>query len=264
MFEPFILNALAAGIGISLMTGSLGCFVAWQRLAYFGDTVAHAAVLGVVLALLMSADIIYGMVGIALLIALIMSAMHSEKTFSNDSLLGIAAHSSLALALVILSLSPSITLDVNGLLFGDILATSGQDIFMIYALAMCVFVMLVFQWNNFIRYVLHADIARVEGLNIVRMRLLMMIMIALVVAISIKLVGILLITSLLILPAATARLLAQNPTQMAIYSTGISIIAVIAGVMASLHYDTPTGPSIILSALGMFVIVRVIPAKAGI
>lgn len=251
--DPFIIHAWLAGIGISLMSAPMGCFIAWQRLVYFGDTVAHAALLGVVLALLFSASPFFGIIALAMMIALLIASCSDDFLLPSDTLLGILAHSSLALGLVILSQSPSITLNVSGLLFGDILAVSTQELGMIFGMAIITISILIAQWKPLMRFILHADIAQVEGVNTRRMRLLLMMMIALIVAVSIKLVGILLITSLLILPAAAARLFAQSPRQMVFYACITSIASVTFGLVASLRFDTPTGPSIILSALGIWI-----------
>lgn len=264
IIDPLILTAWFAGIGIALMSAPLGCFIAWQRLVYFGDTVAHAALLGVVLALVMGASPIAGIITVAFIIALIVASLADDFLLPADTLLGIAAHGSLALALVVLSQSPSISLDVSGLLFGDILAVSHNDLIVIFTTAIAVLAILISRWKPLMRFVLHADIAEVEGINTRNMRRLLMLMIALVVGISIKLVGILLITSLLILPAACARLLAKSPSHMAICATFISTIAVTLGLAASVHYDTPSGPTIILAALLMLAGISAIRAQRKI
>ncbi|MDX2073179.1 MAG: iron chelate uptake ABC transporter family permease subunit [Alphaproteobacteria bacterium] len=256
--DPFILHAWLAGLGIALASAPVGCFIAWQRLVYFGDTVAHAALLGVVLGLVFGASPAIGIIFMAVMIALLVASLSDDFLLPSDTLLGILAHASLALGLVILSQSPSITLDVNGLLFGDILAANQQDLRMIFALAASVTLLLGACWKPLMRFVLHADIAQVEGVNTRRIRLMLMLLIALVVAVSIKLVGILLITSLLILPAAAARLLARSPGQMAIIATLLSMGAVTLGLAASLHFDTPTGPSIILSALAILMMLALV------
>jgi len=261
MIDPFIFHAWLAGIGISLMSAPIGCFIAWQRLVYFGDTVAHAALLGVVLALSFSMMPIAGIVLMAVVVALLVASLQDDTLLPSDTLLGILAHASLALGLVILSQSPSITLDVNGLLFGDILAVSNMDLLVIFSVAFATLAIIVTRWKPLMRFVLHADIAQVEGVNTRNTRLLLMLMIALIVAVSIKLVGILLITSLLILPAASARLLARSPSQMTVYATIISMLAVTLGLAGSLHFDTPTGPSIILGALFMLVLLSVIKRR---
>ncbi len=253
MSDPFLLNALLAGIGIALMAGPLGCFVAWKRLAYFGDSIAHAALLGVVLALLVQADLMLGIASVAVAVTFAVIWLERGKRLASDTLLGLFAHGALALGLVLIALSPSIVIDVNGLLFGDILAVGMADLALIYAMAAAAGLFLLLQWKNLLRLVLHGDIAQVEGVPVERLRLVLMLVIALGVAVSIKLVGILLITSLLIIPAAAARYFSTTPTRMAVVASLIGTISVCGGLYASLLFDTPSGPSIILAALGIFV-----------
>lgn len=253
MLDPFIIKAFTAGIGIALMTGPLGCFIAWQRLAYFGDTIAHAALLGVALALFMQMDLNLGIIVISLLLTGVVVYLERERKLASDTLLGIAAHGALALGLVWISLSRRISVDINGLLFGDILIVNHSDIVLIYGMAAAVVLLLTFCWRDLMRLTLHADIARVEGVPAERLRLLLMLTIALTVAVSIKIVGILLITSLLIIPAASARYFARTPTQMALLAAVAGIASVSGGLYASLEWDTPTGPSIILVALVLFI-----------
>lgn len=249
-----MLKALIAGIGVALMTGPLGCFIAWRRLAYFGDTIAHAALLGVVMALTMNINVTLGVVLVSVILAVIIARGERYTQLASDTRLGIAAHGALALGLVLLSLSRSITVDVNGLLFGDILAVNAVDITIIYIMAVAVLGMLIMNWRNLMRLVLHEDIAQVEGVDMGRLRLLLVLTIAMTVAVSIKIVGILLMTSLLIIPAAAVRGLARTPTHMAVLSVAAGILSVSGGLYASLQLDTPTGPTIILAALGIFML----------
>ena len=255
MLDPFILKALVAGIGIALMTGPLGCFIAWQRMAYFGDMMAHSALLGVVLALAFELPVLMGVVAVAVAMALLLHRSTRQRQLAGDSLLGIAAHGALALGLVLLSLS-SITVDVNGLLFGDVLAVSEQEIILIYGLAVFMSLWLFSQWRALLRMTIHSDIAKVEGVNIEWQRLGLMLALALTVALSIKVVGILLVTSMLIIPAAAARAFSKTPTQMALIAVMLGMVAVGGGLYASLAFDLPTGPSIILAALGCFIVSR--------
>lgn len=246
--DPFILNAWLAGIGIALMSAPVGCFIAWQRLVYFGDTVAHASFLGVAISLLLGASPLAGIIAIALVAALLVSSLHDDFLLPSDTLLGIIAHASLALGLVILARSPMLSVDINGLLFGDILAVGESDLITIYATAAIAGAIIFARWKALMRFVLHPDIAQVEGVNTKKTRLLLMTLIALIVGISIKLVGILLITSLLILPAAAARLFARSPSQMIMGAALVSMAAVTLGLFGALQYDTPAGASIILAA----------------
>lgn len=254
IIDPFILKAFVAGTGIALMTGPLGCFIAWQRMAYFGDTIAHAALLGVVLALLTHGDLTTGIMVVAVAISVGVFWLEGHRQHAFDTLLGMFAHGALALGLVLIALTKSITIDVNGLLFGDILAVSAHDISLIYGMAAIIGGMMFAAWRNLLRMTLHSDIAQVEGVPTARLRLMLMLTIALTVAVSIKVVGMLLITSLLIIPAAAARYFATTPTQMAIMASLIGVLAVSAGLYESLQFDTPSGPSIILAALAIFVI----------
>lgn len=252
MFDPFILKALIAGIGVALMCGPLSCFVAWQRMAYFGDTIAHAALLGVVAALLLEWNLEYGILLVALLLAALIAHLDRRKQLAPDTLLGVFSHGALALGLVLLALSKNIALDINGLLFGDILAVNSADVIRIYVSAAVILSLMAYLWRGLLRVTLSPDIAQVEGVNVQRLRLLLMLVVAAAVAVSIKIVGILLITSLLIIPAASARYFSKTPTQMAFRSALAGVIAVTLGLYGSLQFDTPSGPSIILAALLMF------------
>lgn len=252
IFDPFLIKALIAGIGVAIASGPLGCFIAWRRMAYFGDAVAHAALLGVALALLAGIDLRLGIIAVALLIAAAVTRLEHGRMLAVDTLLGMAAHGALALGLVIIALSPAINVDINGLLFGDILAVDDNDIALIWAFALAALGWLVCHWRNLMRLTLHPDIAEVEGVPARRLHLVLMLVIALAVAVAIKVVGVLLITSLLIIPAAAARSFARTPTAMAALAALAGILSVAGGLLASLAWDTPSGPSIILAAMGIF------------
>lgn len=253
MPETFIIYALLAGIGVALMCGMLGCFVAWQRMAYFGDTIAHSALLGVVLGLVLDIGTQTGIIAMAILIAFSMTYLECQKQLATDTLLGIIAHGALAVGLIILSLS-DVAVDITGYLFGDVLVVDTSDILRIYASAAVVGAVMYRYWRDLLRMTLHADIAAVEGVNVRRMRMILMLTIALAIAVSIKVVGFLLITSLLIIPAAAARCFAKTPTQMMALSCAAGVMAVIGGISASLHLDTPSGASIIVVALLLFIV----------
>jgi len=257
MLEPFIIKSLLAGIGVALMCGTLGCFVAWQRLAYFGDTIAHAALLGVVLALMMDGNIAFGIIAVSLALAASVAYFERQKHLASDTLLGIAAHGALAIGVVLLSFS-SVAVDIGGYLFGDILAVGWNDIILIYAIAAAVLAAVKYLWRDLLRVTLHSDIAQVEGVHVARTKLLLMLLIALAVAVSIKIVGMLLITALLIIPAACARYFSPTPTQMVMFSTIAGSAAVLGGLGGSLKFDTPSGPSIIVAGLCLFVLAHII------
>ena len=132
MFDDFFIRALVAGIGVAFVTGPLGCFVIWRRLSYFGDTLAHSALLGVTLAFTMEFNIAISVFVISSMIALILIQLQKKTNLPGDALLGLLAHSSLAVGLVVIGFLTFIRFDIMGLLFGDILAVSVNDLLIIW------------------------------------------------------------------------------------------------------------------------------------
>jgi len=254
MLDDFFTRAILAGVGVALVAGPLGCFIVWRRLAYFGDTLSHSALLGVALALLFEVNITFAVFGVAAAVALSLLLLQKRATLSSDSLLGLLSHSSLALGLVVLAFMTWVRVDLMGFLFGDILAVSVTDIAIIYGGGVIILVVLVLIWHPLFAATVNTDLAEAEGLRPQRANVVFMLLMALVIAIAMKIVGVLLITALLIIPAATARRFARGPEQMAILAAVIGTAAVIAGLFGSLEWDTPSGPSIVVAALGLFLI----------
>lgn len=253
--EPFIINALFGGSMIALMSGALGCFVVWQRLAYYGDTVAHAALLGVALALLLDLSLPLGVLSVALAVGVLLYKLQSSRLLGHDALLGVLAHTALAMGMVGVALS-GMRVDLSAYLFGDVLAISRNEAWGMAGCAVLVLAWLWRQWKPLMMLVLHEDIAQAEGVHTHRLRLVLMLVIAVVVAVSLKVSGMLLVTALLIIPAAAARFFAKNPAQMVLGSCIIGIFSVWGGVFSSMRWDTPTGPTIILVAAGFFMLAR--------
>jgi zinc transport system permease protein len=254
MLDDFFARALLAGIGVAIVAGPLGCFIVWRRLAYFGDTLSHAALLGVALAFLLQVNITIAVFGVCLVVSLALLALQRQATLSADALLGLLAHSSLALGLVALAFMSWVRVDLMGFLFGDILAVSVSDLAIIYAGGAGVLAVLALIWRPLFAATVSPEIARAEGIDADRHNLVFMLLMASVIAIAMKIVGVLLITALLIIPAATARRLSSTPEQMAVISVFAGIAAVVAGLFGSLEWDTPSGPSIVVAALILFVI----------
>ncbi|NRG17475.1 metal ABC transporter permease [Rhizobiales bacterium] len=254
MFDDFFTRALVAGIGLALTAGPLGCFIVWRRMAYFGDTMAHSALLGVALAFLFEIDLTLGVFIVAALVSVALLALQKKGGLSTDALLGILSHSTLAIGLVMVAFMTWIRVDLLSFLFGDILAVTTSDIAIIYAGGAVVIGALYFLWRPLLASTVSTELAESEGLkpdlSLFAFKLLM----ALVIAIAMKLVGILLITSLLIIPAATARRFAATPEQMALTASLLGAGAVTLGLFGSLEYDTPSGPSIVVAALILFIL----------
>lgn len=259
MLDDFIVRATLAGIGVALAATPLGCFVVWRRMAYFGDTMAHSALLGIVLSLLLDASPNLGVFLVAALVAGALLLLARRGTLSTDALLGILAHSTLAGGLVLVALTRSIRIDLLGLLFGDILAVSAADLGLIYGGGALVLSGIALLWRSLLADTVSSELAQAEGLHPERARLAFMLLLALVIAIAMKIVGILLITALLVIPAATARRFASSPERMVVIAAAAGVLSVIGGLSGSLHWDTPSGPSIVVAALGVFLASLVVP-----
>lgn len=254
MLDDFFTRALIAGIGVALVAGPLGCFIVWRRMAYFGDTLSHAALLGVALSLLLNVNTTLAVGVVSILLAIVLMALRRRDTLSSDALLGLLSHSALALGLVCLAFMTWVRVDLLGLLFGDILAVTPMDIAMIYAGGAIVLGVLVVIWRRLFAATVSPDLAAGEGLKPERTELIFMLLTAIVIAISLKIIGALLITALLIIPAAAARRLSASPEQMAVIAALTGAAAVVGGLYSSLAYDTPSGPSIVVAAMALFVV----------
>lgn len=254
MFDDFFIRAILAGIGVALVAGPLGCFIVWRRLSYFGDTLAHAALLGVALAFLFEINLTIAVFLVSSAVAISLLYLQKKATLSSDALLGLLSHSALALGLVVLALMTNVRLDLMGLLFGDILSVSKTDILVIYAGGGFVLAVLAFIWRPLFAATVNRELAEAEGLNPDRVNVIFMLLMAIVIAIAMKIVGVLLITALLIIPAATARRLSSSPEQMALFGALTGAGAVVGGLGGSLKWDTPSGPSIVVACVGLFIL----------
>lgn len=250
----FLLYALLAGLGVTLVAGPLGALVVWRRMAYFGDTLAHSALLGVTFGLLLNINLNLAVALGCLLLALILVALQHNRFLATDTLLGILSHSTLALGLVMVSLFTNSRIDLLGYLFGDILSASAGDVVTIWVISVLVSALLFLLWRPLLAITVHEDLARVEGVPVTAVRTALMLLMALVIAIAMKVVGVLLITALLIIPAATSRRLTHTPETMALGASLLGALSVLGGLAASFYWDSPAGPSIVLCATGLFVL----------
>lgn len=254
MLDDFFIRAMLAGIGVAVVAGPLGCFIIWRRLAYFGDTLSHAALLGVAMAFLLDINLTIAVFLVSASVSMALLFLQRRATVSSDSLLGLLAHSALALGLVVLAFLTWVRVDLMGFLFGDILAVSRMDILVIYLGGAAVLVVLALIWTPLFAATVNRELAEAEGMNPERANIVLMLLMATVIAISMKIVGVLLITAMLIIPAATARRFAAGPEQMAVIAAVAGALAVIGGLFGSLEWDTPSGPTIVVAALFLFII----------
>ena len=254
MFDDFFIRALFAGIGVAFITGPLGCFVIWRRLSYFGDTLAHSALLGVTIAYSLEFNIAFSVFITSSLIALILVQLQNKTNLPGDALLGLLAHSSLAVGLVVIGFLTFIRFDIMGLLFGDILAVTVNDIYIIWFGGGLILLILKLIWKPLFASTVNYELAEAEGLNPDRAKAIFTILMAAIIAISIKMVGLLLITGMLIIPAAMARNISDSPLKMVTYSIIGGLLSVLIGLFSSLEFNKPSGPSIVAAALFLFIL----------
>ena len=254
MLEDFFFRALLGGIGVAIVAGPVGCFIIWRRLAYFGDTLSHSALLGVAMALLLELNITVSVFFISLIVSLLLLLLQKRASLSSDALLGLLAHATLAVGLVVLAFMTWVRVDLMGFLFGDILAVTTNDLAVIWFGGLFVLIGLSLIWRRLFAATVNYELAKAEGAKPDITNIVFMVLVAAVIAVSMKLVGVLLITALLIIPAATARRFSTSPEHMAIIAAIIGALSVFVGLNGSLQWDTPAGPSIVVAALAGFII----------
>ncbi len=253
MFE-IIFPAWLTGMILSLITAPLGAFVVWRKMAYFGDTLSHSALLGIALGIALNLNPYLAILILIVILALVLVWLENNTHFAVDTLLGIIAHTSLSLGVVTIGLIGGIRVDLMNYLFGDLLAINYQDLLWIGIGVVLVLAILCYYWSALISATVNPELAQIEGANVKKGRVILMLLTAITIALSMKFVGALIITSLLIIPAATARRFAKTPESMAFIAIAISMIAVTGGLLLSAFYDTAAGPSVVICSSLLFVL----------
>lgn len=262
--DDFIIRALAAGLSIALVAGPLGCFVVWRHMAFFGAAIAHSALLGIGLGIVLGINAMAGLFAVGAVVALILVTTEGRRWLATDTLLSILAHTALAAGIVVLAFLEGVRVDLMGYLFGDILAVGARDLWIIATTAAVALAALWVLWRPLLNVTLDPDMAAIEGVRVLPTRIAFMLLLALIVAVSLKVIGILLITALLVIPAATARKFSGTPEAMAALASVFGCIAVGLGMGGSAQWDLPTGPAIVMAAAGLFLLALVIPVGAAL
>ena len=251
--DPFVLRGILAGLAVAMISGLVGCFVVWRRMSYYGESIAHSSLLGVGLGILMGVGINLGIVFTCLLFGILFLWLQQSKLLSSDTLLGVLAHLALSIGIIVISMN-RIKIDVHAFLFGDILAVTQNDLWGMYLAVLFVVIIICLNWSSLLLVTIDEDLAKAEGVNPLFINLLLTSILTIVVAVSIQIIGLLLITAMLIIPAATSRRLVNSPEMMAIVATLLGIISVILGIYLSVEIDAPSGPSIVVVSAVLFFI----------
>lgn len=241
------------GVMLSITSGMLGPFVIWRRMSCFGDALSHISLLGIVFALLLNINIFFSIIIITFISAISLISLENINNLNIEILLSIISHAALSLALILISFMPYINIDLMSYLFGDLLAINFFDLSIIGFQVLFVAFILTWKWKDLLLLIIHAEIAQVEGVNIKHTKLILMLITAFSIGISMKFFGSLIINALLIIPAATARRFSHSPEHMVIFSIFFGILSVTSGLALSAIYDTPAGPSVVVSSIFFFI-----------
>jgi zinc transport system permease protein len=259
--DDFLVRALAAGVGAALVAGPFGSFVIWRRLAYFGDTLAHASLLGVALGFALHVNLAAGVLAVCAGVGLLLLALQRRQRLPGDAILGILSHGALSAGLVTVAFFETLRVDLVAYLFGDVLAITRGDLFWMYGGGLAALAALAAIWRPLLAMTVHEELARVEGVRVDVIHAVFVLLLAVVVALLMKVVGMLLITALLIIPAATARRFARSPEAMAGAAVLLGCAAVAGGLWGSLRWDTPAGPSVVVAAAALFALSEAVPVR---
>ncbi len=260
LLDDFLWRAILAGLGIAVVAGPLGCFVVWRRMSYLGDTMSHSSLLGIAIGFLLQINLILAVFMVAALVAVLLFLLQRQKQLATDAILGTLAHASLAIGVLVISLMTWVRIDLLSFLFGDILSVEVSDLYLIYGSGTLVLLVMLKLWKPLLAITVNEELARAEGIASAPLQLSFMLLIALVIALAMKIVGVLLVTALLIIPATAARRFSRTPEQMVIFAISIGVASVFMGLYSSLQFDTPSGPSIVISSVLFFFLSFVFPA----
>lgn len=255
----FIVYALVAGLSLALVAGPLGSFVVWRRMSYFGDTLAHSALLGISLGILLDINLQLSILVVCLACAILLISLDRKQTIATDTLLGILAHSTLAIGVVVLAVSNANQINLEAYLFGELLTIATMDLVWVILTSAVVLLIIIIFWNRFLSITVHEELASIEGANIKFLRYLLIILMATITAVAMKIVGVLLITALLIIPPAAARQISRSPEQMAVLASAFGCLSVIFGLFIAFQVNTPVGPSIVVVAAVIFFLLYIFP-----
>jgi zinc transport system permease protein len=246
VLEPFLVRAIIAGLALAIVAAPLGCFVIWQRMAYFGETVAQASLIGVALSLAFRLDITLGVVVIAVLVAFLLLWFGRQQVVALDSILGLLHHAALATGVIAMSMLKGPPVDLLGFLFGDVFAVTRADIAWIAGGGAAVLAIVAWLWQPLLRLALHEDLAAAEGIDRRQVRAIFTILLAVTIAVAMKIVGVLLVMAFLVVPAVAARPISGTPERMVLLTALVAAASVVAGLGLSATFDTPGGPSIVI------------------
>ena len=260
---PFLQRALLAGLLTGTLGGLLGSFAVLRQLSFFSDALGHSALLGITAALLLGLNPTLVLVPFAVLFALGVDRLSRRSRLPTDALLNIVYSSSLALAMLALSRQRSFQGGIEQLLFGDILGVSWLDLGLLLLLLLACGTYLLLHRRSQILLTLDEPLAISRGVAAAEHRVLFLVLLAVVVAISIKAVGVLLISAFVVIPACAARLLSRGFGQYVGLAAGLGAGCAVTGLLLSALLDLPSGPSVVAVQLAGFLAALAVAGRSG-
>ena len=254
MLDDFLVRSIIAGLLMVSIAAPMGCLMVWQRLAFLGDTLGHAAVFGVGLGLIVSINPMLGVLIVAILIVLSLSHVANFNTAMSETTLAIISHTGLAAGLILLASLDNRSVSIESILFGDLLATSKNDLIMLGITTIVLLGLLIHHWRAFVAVSVSREIAQAEGISVRKVQFLMYLMIALLIVVMMKVMGVLLIAAMLVIPTTIARLFSQSPERMVLLSGLFGVLSLFSGISSSWHFDWQTGPAIVVSATMLLIV----------
>lgn len=250
----YMKNALLAILLITPLFGLVGVMIVNNKMSFFSDALGHSALTGIAIGVLMGVDnYLISMMGFSLLFALCISAVMNSETSSSDTIIGVFSSTGLALGIVLLSASGGFA-KYSGYLIGDILTVQPEEIRMLALILVAVVILWGFFFNKLMLVSINPDLAASKGIRIRLVEKFFVILVAVIVTVSIKWVGVLIINSLLVLPAASARNLAKSMRSYHFIAIGISVFSGVSGLIISYYAGTAAGGTIVLVAAVIFFI----------
>ena len=256
---PFMQRAFIGGILTGIMGGLLGSFTILRQLSFFSDALGHSALLGISIGFLLGLNSSVVLLPFSVIFALAVSYLLERTRLWTDALLNIIYSSSLAIAIITLSCVGQYKGGLNNLLFGDILAVQELDLVFSAVLLIICIVLLGLTLRTQMLLTLHEPLAIARGIPVSTHRTVFIVLLSLVVGISIKAIGVLLVSAFVVIPACAARLLSRTFTSYVLLSAAIGAVSAVLGMVVSAWFNLPSGPSIVTTQLTIFIVAMTLP-----
>ena len=259
--SDFMQKALLVGTVVSLISGFVSTFVVLRKMSFIGAGISHAAFGGVAVGFFTGINPTLTAIVYSIAVALGIDFVTRKGRVSSDTSIGIFFASSMALGIVLISLSREYTIDLFGYLFGNILAiTRGEVLLSVFVGVSVIGIILLFLKEIFITTYTE-EIARVSGIPVRTVNIIFLLVLSISIVISMKIVGIILISALLVIPGATAQLFAKNLYFMLAISCGVAVTSTVLGLVLSYQFDIAPGGSIVLTATAIFLVALIFRRK---